>query len=233
MSALEIIVATIIFVFAMKGMKQGLVLTICSFVTLFLAIIITQAVTPQVSSMIRENDKIVSFMSEQVESVLFNNKDDKSDSKLNNQKRIEKLSIPKVLKKDLTENDNKSKYEELGAANFQEYASTYVAYSIINSITYVVVFIIILSLLKIITHALNLLTKLPVIHTLNKLGGLGVGVLEGFIIVWIGFVALTMFCSTDFGTEVLKQIEKSVWLSYLYDNNLILNAVLHVTKAVF
>ena len=36
-----------------------------------------------------------------------------------------------------------------------------------------------------------------------------------------------------FGTEVLKQIEKSVWLSYLYDNNLILNAVLHVTKAVF
>lgn len=233
MSALEIIVATIIFVFAMKGMKQGLVLTICSFVTLFLAIIITQAVTPQVSSMIRENDKIVSFMSEQVESVLFNNKDDKSDSKLNNKKRIEKLSIPKVLKKDLTENDNKSKYEELGAANFQEYASTYVAYSIINSITYVVVFIIILSLLKIITHALNLLTKLPVIHTLNKLGGLGVGVLEGFIIVWIGFVALTMFCSTDFGTEVLKQIEKSVWLSYLYDNNLILNAVLHVTKAVF
>ena len=233
MSALEIIVATIIFVFAMKGMKQGLVLTICSFVTLFLAIIITQAVTPQVSSMIRENDKIVSFMSEQVESVLFNNKDDKSDSKLNNKKRIEKLSIPKVLKKDLTENDNKSKYEELGAANFQEYASTYVAYSIINSITYVVVFIIILSLLKIITHALNLLTKLPVIHTLNKLGGLVVGVLEGFIIVWIGFVALTMFCSTDFGTEVLKQIEKSVWLSYLYDNNLILNAVLHVTKAVF
>ena len=233
MSALEIIVATIIFVFAMKGMKQGLVLTICSFVTLFLAIIITQAVTPQVSSMIRENDKIVSFMSEQVESVLFNNKDDKSDSKLNNKKQIEKLSIPKVLKKDLTENDNKSKYEELGAANFQEYASTYVAYSIINSITYVVVFIIILSLLKIITHALNLLTKLPVIHTLNKLGGLGVGVLEGFIIVWIGFVALTMFCSTDFGTEVLKQIEKSVWLSYLYDNNLILNAVMHVTKAVF
>ena len=152
---------------------------------------------------------------------------------MNNKKQIEKLSIPKVLKKDLTENDNKSKYEELGAANFQEYASTYVAYSIINSITYVVVFIIILSLLKIITHALNLLTKLPVIHTLNKLGGLGVGVLEGFIIVWIGFVALTMFCSTDFGTEVLKQIEKSVWLSYLYDNNLILNAVLHVTKAVF
>ena len=232
MSALEIIVATIIFVFAIKGMKQGLVLTICSFVTLFLAVMITQTVTPQVSSAIRENENIVSVMSEKVEAVLFNN-NDKSDSKMDNEKQIEKLSIPKVLKKGLTENDNKSKYEEIGAANFQEYASTYIAYSIINSITYIVVFILILSLLKVITHALNLLTKLPVIHTLNKLGGLGVGVLEGLIIVWIGFVALTMFCSTDLGTQVLKQIEKSVWLSYLYDNNLILNAVMHFTKSLF
>lgn len=233
MSALEIIVASIVVVFAIKGMKQGLVLTICSFVTLFLAVMITQVVTPQVSSAIGENQNIVSFMSEKVESVLFKNDNDKEDSKIDNEKQIEQLSIPEVLKKELKENDSKSKYEQLGATNFQEYASTYIAYSIINTITYIVVFIIVLSILKIITHALNLLTKLPVIHTLNKLGGLGVGALEGLIIVWIGFVALTMFCSTDIGTQILEQIEKSIWLSYLYDNNLFFNAVIHVTKAVF
>lgn len=233
MQTLEIVVALILLVFGLKGMKQGLVLTICSFLTVYLAITVTQAVTPQVSTRLKENEKIVDFIAEQVQHVLFHEEDNNKKEKLSDNEKIETLSIPKMLKEDLIKNSSQEKYNELGVASVNEYVSTYIAYSILNSITYIVVFLIILSILKILVHALNIITKLPVVNTLNKLGGLGIGVLEGLIIVWIGFVVVTAMCSTAFGTSMLEQINKSEWLLYLYNNNLILKTVMNVTKALF
>lgn len=233
MNVLEMIVAIILLIFAFKGLKQGLIMTVCSFVTLFLAIALTQLVTPQVSSVIRENENIVSFLSGQVEHVLFESKTSKEDKAKSEKERIEGLSVPRVLKQELIENNVKGTYEEIGATNFQQYLSIYVAYSIINSITYLLVFIIILSLLKVFAHALNLVSRLPVIHTLNKVGGLGIGILEGLLITWIAFVVITVFCSNNLGIVLYKQVEDSTWLKYLYNNNIILNAIIKVTKVLF
>jgi uncharacterized membrane protein required for colicin V production len=233
MQTLEIVVAFILLVFGLKGMKQGLVLTICSLVTMFLAITVTQTVTPQISARLRENEKVVDVISEQVQNVLFHEENSQKREKLSDNEKIEALGIPKMLKEDLLENANQKKYNELGAASVNEYVSVYIAYWIINSITYIVVFLIVLSILKILIHALNIITKLPVVNTLNKLGGLGIGVLEGLVIIWIGFVLITATCSTALGNSMLNQINKSRWLLYLYNNNLILKAVMSVTKALF
>ncbi|SET29424.1 CvpA family protein [[Clostridium] polysaccharolyticum] len=233
MQTLEIVVAFILLVFGLKGMKQGLVLTICSLVTMFLAITVTQTVTPQISARLRENEKVVDVISEQVQNVLFHEENSKKREKLSDNEKIEALGIPKMLKEDLLENANQKKYNELGAASVNEYVSVYIAYWIINSITYIVVFLIVLSILKILIHALNIITKLPVVNTLNKLGGLGIGVLEGLVIIWVGFVLITATCSTALGNSMLNQINKSRWLLYLYNNNLILKAVMSVTKALF
>lgn len=233
MNGLEIAVVVILQVFACKGAKQGLVMTICSFATLFLAIAITQMVTPQVSSAVRDKENIVSFVSEQVECVLFQSKNNKGDKEKSEKERIEGLSIPKILKQELIENNVKKNYEKTGSANFQEYISIYVAYAIINSITYIVVFFIVFSVLKVIAHALNLVSKLPVINTLNKIGGLGIGLLEGVLVVWILFVAITIFCSDSMGNLVYEKIDSSKWLKYLYNNNIILNTLMKLTKKLF
>lgn len=233
MEPLEIIVAVIILIFALKGMKQGLILTVCSFVTLFVAVAVTQVVTPQVSTWASNNEKIVDFMSEQVERVLFNDKDSEISEGKNATSKIESLSIPREMKKELVKNVSAGKYKESGAANLQEYTSMYIAYSILNTITYIIVFIIIYTLLKIAAHALNLISKLPVINSLNKAGGLGVGILEGLIIVWIGFVLSNVFCSTSIGASMNMQIQESEWLSFLYDKNPFMNAITNITKAIF
>lgn len=233
MGGLEIIVLAIFLIFALKGMKQGLILTVCSFLILFLAIVITQIATPQISSLLRENENIVSFFSEQVETVLFEKEPENNKSELTDEEKIGSLSVPKTMKKDLLKNNTKKKYEEIGAANFREYTSIYIAYSIINSITYILVFLAVSILLKMLMHVLNLISKLPVVHTLNKLGGMGIGLIEGLIIVWIGFVVITILSSTYFGIHMLEQINESVWLSYIYDNNIILNTIANLTNMIF
>lgn len=233
MNGLEIVVAITFLVFACKGAKQGLIMTVCSFVTLFFAIAITQFVTPQVSVTVRENEQVVTFISEQVESVLFQEKKNDEDKPKSEKERIEGLCIPKALKQELIKNNVKKNYEETGVANFQEYISIYVAYSIINALTYIVVFVVVLAFLKIIAHALNLVSKLPGINTLNKMGGLGIGLLEGLLVVWIAFVVITIFCSNSVGIMLYEKINESVWLSYLYNNNVILNVLMKVTKGLF
>lgn len=233
MNILEIVVAVIIVVCALKGLKDGLILSVCSFVTLFLAIAITQIATPGVSSALRTNEDIVSFLTQQVDNVLFDSDEREVISGDNDMNTIEGLNIPKVMKEELITNNVQKTYKALGVTSLSEYISLYVAYSIINCIAYIVVFLAAIAVLKIIIHALNVVSKLPVIHTLNKLGGLAIGGIEGVLIIWIVFVGIMLFSSTDFGTVLYDQINKSSWLSYLFDNNLILNAILYVTNGAF
>lgn len=233
MSILEIVVAVIILVFALKGLKDGLILSVCSFATLFIAIAITQVATPEVSSVLRANEDIVSFLTQQVDNVLFDSDEEEITVQDSDTDTIEGLNIPKVIKEELITNNVQKTYTALGVTSLNEYISLYVAYSIINCIAYIVVFVIAIALLKIIIHTLNLVSRLPVIHTLNKLGGLAVGVIEGILIVWIGFVGIMLLGSTDFGTGLYEQINKSNWLSYLFNNNLILNAIFYVTNGAF
>ncbi len=233
MEVLEIIVVFILTIFAIKGMKQGLILTVCSFLTVFLAISITQVISPQVSSSIRKDEKIVTGLSGEIENVLFKKQSIQNDEKKTQEQRIEGLTVPKILKRKLVENNKVSNYEQMGVTDFEEYICIYITYSIINSLCYIVIFILSLSLLKFTAKALNLISKLPVIHTLNKLGGLIIGILEGLIIVWIGFVGILVLYSTGLGVTLMDQVNNSSWLTYLYDNNIILNTISHITNSVF
>ena len=104
---------------------------------------------------------------------------------------------------------------------------------IINCIAYIVVFVIVIIILQIIVRAINLVSKLPVINTMNKLGGAIIGLIRGLIIVWIGLIAVTMLGSTRTGVQMYEQINNSKPLSYLYSNNVILNTILYITKGFF
>lgn len=232
MNILEIVVAVIMLIYILRGIKNGLILTVCSFLTLFVAIGVTQIITPEVSSRLRENEKIVSFLTEQVDNVLFDSSENEEIKYEKSNSVIEGLGIPEVIKDGLIANNIKKTYQSLGVSSVEGYVSLYISYSIINCITYVIVFLVSIILLKIIVYAINLVSKLPVINTLNKFGGMVIGLFEGVIIVWIGFIVITMLGSTQWGIQLYDQINKSIWLSYLYNNNLILNTLWHFTKSV-
>ena len=76
--------------------------------------------------------------------------------------------------------------------------------------------------MKIIIRCLNLLSRLPVIHTMNKMGGLLVGLLKGMIILWILCIIITILSGTEMGGYLFAQINESPFLRYIYDNNYIM-----------
>jgi len=234
MNVLELVVLIILSACIIKGIKDGLILTICSFLILFVAITVTQAVTPQVSAVLKQDKGMVSFWTGHVKNVLFEPHSDKESKEQEKpEKIIQGLSIPKVIKEQLIENNIQKTYKTLGINSVEEYVSMYIAYSIINCIAYIVVFVIVIIILQIIVRAINLVSKLPVINTMNKLGGAIIGLIRGLIIVWIGLIAVTMLGSTRTGVQMYEQINNSKPLSYLYSNNVILNTILYITKGFF
>lgn len=70
--------------------------------------------------------------------------------------------------------------------------------------------------------------KVPVIGTVNRIAGFGVGFIKGMIIVWV-LLAVIALCSTSgFGQTMTPYIDDSSLLKYIYENNPVLNFILGI-----
>ena len=101
---------------------------------------------------------------------------------------------------------------------------------VINTGTYIVVFLVANLALILIARALDLISKLPVLNSLNKTGGAIAGLAQGLFVVWVLCILLGIFSGTEFAAKTLEQIQANVFLSYLYDNNLLLKGVIELVK---
>lgn len=76
-----------------------------------------------------------------------------------------------------------------------------------------------------IVASLDLIAKLPVLKTMNKLLGLVTGILQGLLFVCILFMLSTAFSGTQFGIWVDEMSRESEWLRMLYESNLLRRAL--------
>ena len=110
----------------------------------------------------------------------------------------------------------------LGVSAFRKYIADSVTGIILNAISFVLVFVGVSIIMRIIIRCLNLLSRLPVIHTMNKMGGMLVGLLKGLILLWLICIVITIMSGTEAGIYLYGQINESPFLKYIYDNNMIM-----------
>ena len=70
---------------------------------------------------------------------------------------------------------------------------------------------------------LGFIGKLPIIGFANSLLGLVAGAANGLLIIWIGFYLVAVLCTTELGSNIIKQIYENEFLTYLYENNVVLS----------
>ncbi len=68
---------------------------------------------------------------------------------------------------------------------------------------------------------LKLLTKLPIVHGMNKFLGLILGLSEGFLFVWLLLYIIQIKEGRLFGIEFYPMIMSSSFLQFLSEHNLI------------
>lgn len=134
-------------------------------------------------------------------------------------KAIESAPMPQFLKNLLLENNNSAIYEELNVKTFPEYVAAYITRMILNVVSFLVTFLIAMILVRSLMYAVNIIGELPVLGAINHLAGGALGLGFGLIVVWIGFLILTLIYSTEIGTTCYAMVEQSAFLTFLYEHN--------------
>ena len=70
---------------------------------------------------------------------------------------------------------------------------------------------------------LGFIGKLPLIGFANSLLGLAAGAANGLLIIWIAFYLVAVLCTTEIGSNIIAQIYENEFLTYLYENNVVLS----------
>ena len=194
--------------YAFKGWRRGLIMTVFSMFATVIAIALAAQLSPQLSQN-WQNTAYFDAVSQRVEASFFKNQDEQEDT--DKEHMIDRLPLPDIVQKDV-----------LGISAFKAYIANYVTELIFNALSFVLVFFAVSVIMKIIIRCLNLLSRLPVIHTMNKMGGLLVGLLKGMIILWILCIIITILSGTEQGGYLFAQINESLFLRYIYDHNYIM-----------
>jgi len=217
-NAADVVVLIVIGVCVYYHYKRGLVSTLLGFCSLFFSAVLSRFLSPFIGDLLRKTPLYDSIKSYVITSVIPQGEKIGTDF-------IRQLTIPDFLKDALVDNNNSIVYQKLNVSGTEDYISGYIAGFIINIIAMVILFILLLILFKFLARTLNIIARMPVLRTANKLGGAALGFIQGVIIIWVGLAVLTIFYGKPMFEGVNEAILNSVIASKFYDSNILITGL--------
>ncbi len=242
----------IVLICVIRGLADGLVISVYRTFGFILAIGIAISLTPVVSNALADTP-VYELTYKQVQKALFSENFTPStqaegnsaaeaganDTGADNNAQtdisaenvlIGALPLPAFIKEALINNNNPAMYDALGITEFRSYVAAYITKMLLHAIIFILLMIIISLLLHMIAKALDLVARLPVLHTLNKLGGLIFGFVNAVIALWLLCTFFTIISGTDLGKEIYRQINELEILKIIYDQNGLMRIIADVQR---
>ncbi len=234
MNVLLVVIVAFFGINALAGMKRGLIKTVFSMFSVIVALLATAFLSPVLTQWLQGNENVMEYFVEKADAVLpF----DEVESMLNIEKKeaeqkrfLDSLPLPESIREQLAQNNSRDFYKTLGVDTFRAYLCNYIACMIISALSFVATFAAMLILLKVLCFSLDLISKLPVLNQVNHLLGMPAGLAYALLLVWVGGVILTALGSTEAGSSLMKQVNDSAFLSFLYNNNPLMGKVADLDK---
>ena len=217
-----ITVIAILAVFTISGIYRGIVKMIFPIVSLIGTLIAVFILLPVMSNVIKDNTKIYENLEQVVSEKIL---PESEFTGFNQEEIIDSIDLPEVIKEVILKNNTAEKYIELGVSSLREYIIKSVTDMIFNVAAFLIAFLLVFIILRILFGFMSVLTSLPVIHGVNKLAGAVAGFVMGLAVVWIIFAVLTIFGSTQFSKDVFEQVNDSALLTFIYNRNFIMKYV--------
>lgn len=205
---------------AYHGYRSGLVRILFSIATFIITIVIVKLLAPVGVQMIKSDKEIYDSFKAPIEKLL----EEKVDGEIRTEEVLDSYQIAPSMKEDIL-----SAAESFGISSIDLYTPTVqhviadcITLKAIDLLVYVLLFLLINVGLRAIGLLLNRFSKLPGIHGVNQLAGSIFGILEGIAFVWVFFIFVTLFSTTEWGSWCFQRIGDSTLLSILYAQNIFL-----------
>lgn len=211
----------ILALFGWFGYRRGFIREVMSMFFVVLSIALVWIMNPYINDFLRDNTPLYETVQDSTKSFVETQMGGRTSIGQQEQSSLIKdLGLPAFLAEGLEENNNAAVYEYLAVSTFTDYVSDYIAVAVVNGLSFLVSFLLATLLIRMITYALDIIARLPIIKGVNKLAGGFVGALKGLLFIWIGLLLLTVFCNTDIGRQGLGLIEKDYIANFLYENDI-------------
>lgn len=234
MNILLIVVLAILILCTVCGYHKGLFRTVLSAGAIVIALLLTVCTYHYVSKALQRYTKIDDKMEATiVRKMDLNIHNQGKVSKVEQMDAIDKYPLPQTLKMALIDNNNTDVYEAFDVTGFEEYVAHYLSCIIMNAIAFIATQILFMIIIRFVLCMLDIITEIPIIHGIDRTGGLLLGFAEAVLIVWLLLVLVTVFSGTRIGEIVYAQIEQSSVLSFIYDHNYLMHFVTNMTKIIF
>jgi len=231
MNALDFTMLIILAISAIIGYRRGLVHTVYRFVSFFLALFLAISLYPLVSGVLRE-----SFVYEGIRDRIAESTNMEAAFReyapspgisvaLPDRDAIDALPIPEALRNLMYNNDTPAVRDILRVGTLEDFVAGFLANIVINAISLLIVFLVVMLLLKILGSVLHIVDWLPVVSSVNRLGGFAVGALLGAGVVWLGLVAFSIFFSTSSNEVIYNLVQGSSVTSWLLGNGWLLGGL--------
>lgn len=232
MNKLLLVVGAIFLLSIIVGYIRGFLKIALSLAITVASIFLVVAITPYISGWIQEStalsETVQSKIMEMFELSGGTSTDMLSTIEISREQQIsliEGANIPSVIRDMILENNNSEVYAALGVTNFVDYIGAYVTKLIADIIAFLVAWITVTIIARVLMAVIGIIGKIPVIGGVNKSAGAVVGVGIGLIVVWILFILVTLLYNTAVGQACMKDIAASPILTKLYDGNILMKFI--------
>ena len=210
----DIIIVIVLAALALWGMRRGLILSLCSLVAMLVAfvgaLLLANLVAPAVAGALepRFASSIEAHLEESIKHTEYVGTDGGVAETPDEValpgvlEALKELGVPEGILNSIREAAEQGTQTILTDA--ASYAAAAVAKTIAFAVVFLVGFVLILILWTILSHTLDLVAKLPGLHTLNKAGGLVIGALRGVIILFVCAWLIKRLWSGAFDPETVE-----------------------------
>ena len=210
--------------------KRGFIKALTGMSFLFLTIFLVWVMNPYVNQFLKTQTSVYESIEDVcrkgIQEYTGSNGDSLEQDSQNSV--IESLPFPDFMKEGMAENNTSEVYRYFNADSLEGYLAGYLTTAIVNGISFVLSYIIASIILRIAMFALGLVGELPGIRIVNQMAGLLLGLVKGIIVIWLALLVITVFCSTEVGASLLKQVERDYFLNFLYERDLFVKVFMSI-----
>ena len=219
MNVLTVLVLAVFLLCIFSGYKKGFLKTAFSLVSWIIVLVLCDFATPIVTDLLIQNTDI----EVEVETTIQENMMDFAVQMEENGGMSDLEAILPAELKELLLGDCESIMELMLSSSLKDF--TPLVDAIVGAIGFVVTVILLRIVMVIVEFAIGIVGKLPLIGPMDKLLGIACGGVKGVIWCWVILAVVSVLALTGTNTELAGYIAQSKLLTWLQDNNLLLNVI--------
>lgn len=214
----DLVIVSIIISNTFWGYRKGLVSVVFKIITFLVSLIIVFVLYKPVSESIIKNteldEKLAIALADNLTGATI--KEDSNEVFVAEESTVSK-GMEELIQSFVNEALNESPLDPVA------YVSEKVSVFMIQTGTFLVLFMLSRFILLFVRFAAELIANLPIIKMFNKSGGLIYGVLKGFFIVYLILAIFSLISPIIYEFGIIQAIQDSALGRGMFDNNLILN----------